>query len=182
MKTTKNTKSTSVKSTAAKAQGLVQQAQTVLAVGQPLAPKAKKEVMGASLYAIPAFVAAAVSAYGEHAALLGDDLDPSAALDAMDYVTENAPVLASLRSTTKALGDRVYESKATSAKFALAVYDRLRANAALPQGAAVQPRLTAMEALIPRRKRKPVAATPATEAAPSQQGTAAVAPAATQKS
>jgi hypothetical protein len=103
-------------------------------------------------------VQAAASAYTENTDVLGGDLDPSAALDAQDFVTQMTPVATSLAALTKALEDRISEEKASSAGFTQTVYDRLKGLQSMPQGAALAPRLAQIEKLRPKRKPKAVVA------------------------
>jgi len=160
-------KSTNNKSTAAKAQALALEAKKLLKAGPALTPKRRKEVRGSTLNVTPDFVAAAVSAYQEYADLLGDDLDPQAALDAQSFVTEMTPVATTYRNVATSLTDSLITNNATSAQFALAVYSRLQGVARLPQNAVVASRVEQMEALIKRRRKKATAdETPPTQAEP----------------
>jgi hypothetical protein len=156
-KKTTQSKSNVNKSTAAKAQALATAATKLLKPGPALTPKRRKEVRGSLLNVTPTFIAAAVSAYQENAALLGNDLDPQAALDAQSFVTEMTPVATSYRNVATALEDSLLGNNATSAQFALAVYDRLQGAARLPQNTALASRVEQMEKLKKRRRKKATA-------------------------
>jgi hypothetical protein len=158
-KNTKNTKATnSNTATATKARALLAQAKTLLAVGQPMTKKERREVNVRSIRTTSAMVQAAASAYTENTDVLGGDLDASAALGAQDFVTQMTPVATELAALTQALEDRLSEEKASSAGFTQTVYDRLKGLQSMPQGAALAPRLAQMEKLRPKRKPKAVVA------------------------
>ncbi len=172
MSTPKNTKSVVSKTnavTAKKAKALVAEVKTVLAAGEPLTVKQRKEVLVRSIRTTSAMVDAAASAYTESPEVLGGDLDPTAALSAQDFVTEMTPVANELAALLSALADRIGEHKATAAGFTQTVHDRLKGLQSMPQGPALASRLAQIEKLRPKRK-KPAAAV---VAAPTAAGVAA---------
>jgi hypothetical protein len=177
MKTAKSTStSASNTATATKVKSLVTQAKTLLAVGEPLTTKARKEVLVRSIRTNSAMVQAAASAYTENTDVLGGDLDPSAALGAQDFVTQMTPVATELAALTQALEDRLSEEKASSAGFTQTVYDRLKGLQSMPQGAALAPRLAQIEKLRPKRKPKAVVADAGTVAPATAPATASKTP------
>jgi hypothetical protein len=139
---------------AKRAKRLVAEAKTVLAAGEPLTLKQRREVVVRFIRTTSAMVDAAASAYTESPEALGGDLDPAGALDAQDFVTQMTPVSNELKALVSALDDRINEHKATSAGFTETVHLRLKGLQSMPQGPALAPRLAQMDKLRPKRKKK----------------------------
>jgi hypothetical protein len=160
-----NTKADSSNTVVAKkAKALLAKIKTVLAAGEPLTVKQRREVLVRSIRTTSAMVDAAASAYTESPAVLGGDLDPSAALRAQDFVTEMTPVANELATIVSALADRIGEHKATAAGFTQTVHDRLKGLQSMPQGPALASRLAQMNKLRPKQKRKKGGKTAASDA------------------